>query len=132
MEKSVNVLWIDSIDAQQVERHGLIYVEASMNARIDISCGITGNTFQSVFLQADGKGHSINIAVKDAIENFLNGKSNVVKQHIYHVSSKSLTCLDKIHGVDYNGLSEPFYSLFEALFDLNKWEIEKTLEFTTA
>lgn len=123
MKLSHNVLVIGSLSLDQERDYDTIKIRSKMESVIKFHCPVTGNHFKSIIVVADSQGYSTDNALRNVIQNFLNG--NVSTRTRYF--NREINCLpdhSKIHAVKIE-LQDPFKSLFEQLFDLSVWEIPK-------
>ena len=122
MERSNNVLLIESLSTIPEHSEHIIRVKGEMNATIKFHCSVNGNHFRSLKITSEGKAYSDMDALKQAIQNFLNGDFYSENRY-YGREIKSFPC-NKIHHIDIQ-VAEPFKSLFEQIFDMSSWEIPK-------
>ena len=122
MEISHNVLVIESLYTIPEHNEHMVSIKGEMNAIIKFHCSVNGSHFRSLMIKAEGKAYSDMDALKQAIQNFLNGNFYSEDRH-YDREIKSFVC-NKIHHIDIQ-VGEPFKSLFEQIFDMSTWEIPK-------
>lgn len=116
----INVLVIESLSTIPEHNEHIVRVKGEMNATIKFYCSVNGNHFRSLIIKSEGKAYSDMDALKQAIQNFLNGDF-CSENRYYDREIKSFTC-NKIHHIDIQ-VGEPFKSLFEQIFDMSSWEI---------
>lgn len=122
MELSHNVLVIESLSVMPKNNEHIVEFIGKMNARVKFNCSVNGNHFRSLIIESEGKAYSDMEALRNAIQNFLNG--DFYSENRYHDrESKSFAC-KKIHHIDIQ-VSEPFKALFEQIFEMSSWEIPK-------
>ena len=122
MKLSHNVLVIESLSTIPEHNEHIVRIKGEMNATIKFHCSVNGNHFRSLITKSEGNAYSDMDALKQTIQNFLNG--NFYSENRYYDREiKSLAC-NKIHHIDIL-VGEPFKSLFEQIFDMSSWEIPK-------
>ena len=122
MQLSHNVLVIESLSTIPEQNEHIVRVKGEMNATIKFYCSVNGNHFRSLVIKSEGKAYSNMDAIKEAIQNFLNGDF-YSENRFYDSEIESFPCKN-IHHIDIQ-VGEPFKSLFEQLFDMSSWEIPK-------
>ena len=122
MKLSHNVLVIERLSTIPEHSEHIVRVKGEMNATIKFHCSVNGNHFRSLIIKSEGKAYSDMDALKQAIQNFLDGDFYSENRY-YQREIKSFAC-NKIHRIDIQ-VGEPFKSLFEQIFDMPNWEIPK-------
>jgi hypothetical protein len=121
--QSENVLIIENLSLIPEEKeHGIMFLKSRMESRVKFFCRATGNCFRERIIIAENKGYSQNDTLKKVIQDFING--NVDSADRFHDVKNECFAHNKINHVDVQ-LQEPFKSLFEQLFDMSSWEIQK-------
>jgi hypothetical protein len=118
MKFSQNILVIESLSTIPEYGEYGVKIKAEMNAEIKFH--VNGNHFRSLIIKSEGKGYSDLDALKQAIQNFLNGEFYSENRY-YDIL---IFACNNIHHIDIQ-VGEPFKSLFEQLFDMSSWEIPK-------
>lgn len=127
MRTTLNVLSIESLSYTPRNDERTYWLEGELNFSVNFKCRDNGTTILRIrFKSYCRRSYSIEDAMKTCIENFFNKKIEDVSTERYGRNCDCMIDWQNIHHVDVQ-VQEPFKSLFNDLFDKQKWEIPSGL-----
>lgn len=127
MKKTYNILRIENLSYHQETDERIVWLVGELFFSIIFTCRDSGEIISRIrFKSRCYKAYSIKDVLRICIQNFLDKNMEDVGHDIYDTSCDCTRDLVNIHHLDVH-LQEPFKSLFNDLFDNQKWEMPKAL-----
>jgi len=127
MKTTYNILSIDELSYSPADDERMFWFEGELSFSIKFTCRDKEETiFRKRFKSYCRRADSTQDVLRICIEKFLNKAIEHVGDDIYMKDCNCIVDRKNIHQLDVQ-LQEPFKSLFNDLFDKQKWEMPQGL-----